>query len=58
MSAYVVRQWLFIDIETDDFGRIDFFGKIWLRAYDAHTETLACIRSFRYAMLCYANYLL
>ena len=57
MSAYVVRQWLFIDIETDDFGRIDFW-KIWLRACDAHIEALACVRSFRYAMLCYANYLL
>jgi len=25
MSEYVVRQWLFIDIEKDDLGQIDFF---------------------------------
>jgi len=25
MSEYIVRQWLFIDIEKDDLGQIDFF---------------------------------
>jgi len=28
MSEYVVRQWLFIDIETDDLGQIDFLENL------------------------------
>ena len=52
MSAYVVRQWLFIDIETDDFGRIDFLLEN-LAASDAHIEALACVRIS--VMLCYAT---